>query len=85
MCETLPHRYIVFKLDDVAVELTNPFGYYKSDLPICLLNDQLAKECVEALTMYLVHIGQAPSLPRVPQTLIDNMADRQGLPNPKDG
>ncbi len=33
--------YVVFKLDDVSVELQDPFGWDHSDLTICVLNDHL--------------------------------------------
>lgn len=44
--------YVVYKLDDVARELTNPFGLDHSDLGVCLLNDQLQREIADMLVVY---------------------------------
>lgn len=45
--------YIVYKLDDVAVEIINPFGYDRSDLPLCLLNDKLQRELLAGMLAYI--------------------------------
>mmetsp|Transcript_55837 Transcript_55837/g.103340 ORF Transcript_55837/g.103340 Transcript_55837/m.103340 type:complete len:455 (+) Transcript_55837:41-1405(+) len=45
--------YVVYKLDDVSVELMNPFGYDRSDLPICLINERLRAEIEHLLMVYL--------------------------------
>lgn len=44
--------YVVYKLEDVAVELTNPFGYDASDHHICTLNDQLQVQLRGLLLRY---------------------------------
>jgi predicted membrane chloride channel (bestrophin family) len=49
------NSYVVFKIDDVAVELTNPYGFDKSDLHICVLNDSLHEELKDSLMTYLRH------------------------------
>jgi predicted membrane chloride channel (bestrophin family) len=56
-CSALPsvNSYVVFKLDDVAVELTNPYGFDKSDLHICVMNDALHEELKYSLATYLRH------------------------------
>jgi len=50
--------YVVYKLDDVAVEISVPFGYDKSDLNVCLLNDRLQ---LELLSSQLTFLDWTPS------------------------
>lgn len=68
--------FVVFKLDDVAVELQNPFGYDKSDLHICLLNDELQQELRHMAATFSP--PPAPAL-HVDQATVDREADTKGL------
>jgi len=45
--------YVVYKLDDVAIEMTNPFGYDKSDVGLCLIVDKLQREMLASTHEYL--------------------------------
>ena len=45
--------FVVFKLDDAAVEVQNPFGFDSSDLGICIHNDALQVQTREMLRSYL--------------------------------
>eukprot|EP00746_Dinoflagellata_sp_MGD_P017176 gnl/MRDRNA2_/MRDRNA2_139233_c0_seq1.p1 gnl/MRDRNA2_/MRDRNA2_139233_c0~~gnl/MRDRNA2_/MRDRNA2_139233_c0_seq1.p1 ORF type:complete len:417 (-),score=43.73 gnl/MRDRNA2_/MRDRNA2_139233_c0_seq1:282-1532(-) len=69
--------YVVFKLDDVAVELQNPFGYDRSDLAICLLTDKLQHELCAMLTTQLTRDMPTGT---VPQEIVDEEYDTRGLP-----
>jgi predicted membrane chloride channel (bestrophin family) len=42
--------FVVFKLDSIALELQNPFGFDYSDLPLCLMTDE-AQMGVEAMLL----------------------------------
>ena len=44
---------MVYKLDDVAIEMTNPFGYDKSDVGLCLIVDKLQREMLASTHEYL--------------------------------
>eukprot|EP00403_Amphidinium_massartii_P022679 CAMPEP_0178406454 /NCGR_PEP_ID=MMETSP0689_2-20121128/18920_1 /TAXON_ID=160604 /ORGANISM="Amphidinium massartii, Strain CS-259" /LENGTH=226 /DNA_ID=CAMNT_0020027495 /DNA_START=433 /DNA_END=1113 /DNA_ORIENTATION=+ len=46
--------FVVYKLDDVSVELMNPYGFDRSDLPICLINERLREEMRSLLLAYLL-------------------------------
>lgn len=45
--------FVVIKLDDVGIEVQNPFGLDKSDLSICLLTDQFQQQIQETLINYV--------------------------------
>merc|ERR1711924_451708 len=44
--------YVVFKLDDLSIEMQNPFRLERSDLNLCILNDELQRELHSALLAY---------------------------------
>lgn len=44
--------YVIFKLEDVAVEVQNPYGFTQSDIALCLLNDRLQAEMLCAMSTY---------------------------------
>jgi len=68
--------FVVIKLDDVGIEVQNPFGLDKSDLSICLLTDQFQKQIAETLSNYVDE-----DLPDevVLQKKLDEYVDRRGL------
>merc|ERR1712012_339224 len=71
--------YVVLKLDDLAIELQAPFGWDRSDIAVCLLNDKLQAELMSLLTAY-ARRGEVPPESVVQQEVVDNEADTTGLP-----
>lgn len=69
--------YVVFKLDDISVELQNPFGFDRSDLSICLLNDDFQKQIGPLL--YGFAGDRIPNSENVLQGAVDSKYDRRGL------
>lgn len=67
--------FVVLKLDDVSIELQNPFGFDKSDLDICALTD-LYQETLHAQLLAYAREGERE---KVPQKEIDDVVDKQGL------
>ncbi|CAE7747305.1 unnamed protein product [Symbiodinium pilosum] len=47
--------YSVYKLEDVAVEVCNPFGMDNSDISLCIINDRFQQELLAALQTWLQH------------------------------
>lgn len=45
--------YTVYKLDDISVELTLPFGSDRSDLSICMYGDALQREIWNLIEVYI--------------------------------
>lgn len=70
--------FVVFKLDDVAVELQNPFGWDRSDLHICLLNDAYQQDSAAMLHTFAEHRGCLPKDMKA-QREVDHQADTNGL------
>jgi len=73
-----PIGYVVFKLDDISVELQNPFGFDRSDLSICIQNELLQEQFESMLRSF---VGDEPILPseRIDQSVVDDEFDRKGL------
>lgn len=55
--------YVVYKLDDVCIELANPFGFDKADLPFCMQNDQLQLQVLDMLHTYARHHAKLKDTP----------------------
>ena len=70
--------YVVFKLDDISVELQNPFGFDRSDLSICILNDEFQQHTYHSL-LYSLHLEQNSPKVAVSQKEIDKINDEKGL------
>ena len=71
--------YVVFKLDDISVELQNPFGFDRSDLSICILNDEFQQHTYHSL-LYSLHLeDNASSSALVSQKELDKLNDEKGL------
>ena len=71
--------YVVFKLDDISVELQNPFGFDRSDLSICILNDEFQQHTYHSL-LYSLHLeDNASSSSLVSQKELDKLNDEKGL------
>jgi len=51
--------YAVYKLEDVAVEICNPFGMDNSDISLCIMNDRFQQELLAALQTWLQHDNRA--------------------------
>eukprot|EP00930_Biecheleria_cincta_P049948 TRINITY_DN35137_c0_g1_i1.p1 TRINITY_DN35137_c0_g1~~TRINITY_DN35137_c0_g1_i1.p1 ORF type:complete len:416 (+),score=51.78 TRINITY_DN35137_c0_g1_i1:152-1399(+) len=51
--------YTVYKLDDVSVELTLPFGHDRSDLSICMYGDALQREVWNLIEVYIQDQGRS--------------------------
>ena len=68
--------YVLLKMDDVSMELQNPFGMDKSDLDICVLTDRFQSTLEAQLLMY---VRQRQPTEVVPQKTIDDKADKNGL------
>ena len=73
--------YVVFKLDDISVELQNPFGFDRSDLSICLLNDDFQAE-LKMLLRNSIGSDVHPT-ERISQTEVDDEVDSLGLSHDK--
>ena len=70
--------YVVFKLDDISVELQNPFGFDRSDLSICILNDEFQQHTYHSL-LYSLHLEQNSPKVAVSQKEMDKINDEKGL------
>eukprot|EP00040_Diaphanoeca_grandis_P032786 m.199474 g.199474 ORF g.199474 m.199474 type:complete len:512 (+) comp32737_c0_seq1:255-1790(+) len=44
--------FVIFKIENMAMALQNPFGFDPSDLPICTFNDDLQEQILETLLRY---------------------------------
>jgi len=69
--------YVLLKMDDVSIEVQNPFGMDKSDLDICILTDRF-QTTLEAQLLTYVRRGLPPD-EIVPQKVIDEKVDKNGL------
>ena len=69
--------FVVFKLDDVAVEAQNPFGSDRSDIALNYLNDELKGQVAPLLLKHAA--GQDEARVRIPQSDIDSPVDEIGL------
>eukprot|EP00929_Paragymnodinium_shiwhaense_P043188 TRINITY_DN22243_c0_g1_i4.p1 TRINITY_DN22243_c0_g1~~TRINITY_DN22243_c0_g1_i4.p1 ORF type:complete len:376 (-),score=66.07 TRINITY_DN22243_c0_g1_i4:72-1199(-) len=49
--------YVVFKLEDISIEIQNPFTLTRSDLNLCMLNDELHGELHASLLTYVQNPG----------------------------
>mmetsp|Transcript_22310 Transcript_22310/g.51685 ORF Transcript_22310/g.51685 Transcript_22310/m.51685 type:complete len:406 (-) Transcript_22310:185-1402(-) len=52
--------YAVYKLEDVAAEICNPFGVDKSDVSLCLLNDKFQQQLLVELLTWLQQTAVVP-------------------------
>lgn len=80
--------FVVFKLDDVAVEVQSPFGFDRSDVSLCLYNDDLQNQMRALLLTYATlesrdTTSRLRSYPRVPQLVVDKEVDSNGLSHSK--
>merc|ERR1712228_693936 len=66
--------YVVFKLDDISIELQSPFGGDKSDIGICLLGDTLQRE-LHVMMLAYTRRYELPADMKVPQNVVDEEAD----------
>jgi len=74
--------YVVFKLDDISVELQNPFGFDRSDLSICILNDEFQKSTYHSLLYSLrLENSEFGHGAVVQQNDLDKLNDEKGLEN----
>ena len=49
--------FVVFKTEAIAVAVESPFGLDRSDLPICLLNDDLQHKVKDSILRHCVTVG----------------------------
>jgi predicted membrane chloride channel (bestrophin family) len=59
-------------------ELQNPFGFDRSDIAICLLNETLRAQLEHTLADFAADTGVAPE-DRIAQQQVDGVYDRNGL------
>ncbi|CAE7753964.1 unnamed protein product, partial [Symbiodinium necroappetens] len=66
--------YAVYKLEDVAVEICNPFGMDNSDISLCIMNDRFQQELLAALQTWLQHDSRVSVvIPQLPSEVAEKM------------